>query len=400
MLDWTVGKVLEWSATYLKKNEIDAPKRTAELLLGHSLAMSRVDLYLRYQKPLTAEELAGYKALLKRRTSREPTQYILGTQEFWSLTFAVDPRVLIPRPETECLVEEACRRLRASVSGEIEFSEAFTSTRPKKVLRWNEQQPDLSARSKEASHTNTAEQAEASDENAGIEQAEASDENAGIEQAEASDENAGIEQAEASDENAGIEQAEASEQIESSKEKESRVRLKEWRFLDLCTGSGALACALASEFPRATVWASDISVGALEVARKNIEALGFSQRIRLVEGDLWSSVEGQSFDLIVSNPPYIRRDEMAGLQREVRDYEPHLALEAGEDGLDIVRRIVREAPRFLKPQGWLLVEIGSQQGQAALSLFGSDKAYQSIVLGQDYARLDRYVAAQRAVDLC
>ncbi len=410
MLDWTVGKVLEWSATYLKKNEVDAPKRTAELLLGHSLAMSRVELYLRYQQPLTAEELAEYKALLKRRTSREPTQYILGTQEFWSLTFAVDRRVLIPRPETECLVEEACRRLRASVSGEIGYSEAFIPARPKKVLRWNEQQPDLSAQPKEASNTNTTEQAETSDENADVEQFEASDENEGIEQVEASDENEGLEQAEASEQNEGIEQAEASEQnegieradvseqIESSREKESRVRLKEWRFLDLCTGSGALACALASEFPRATVWASDISVGALDVARKNIETLGFSQRIRLVEGDLWSSVEGQHFDLIVSNPPYIRKDEMAGLQREVRDYEPHLALEAGDDGLDVVRRIVREAPRFLKPGGWLLVEIGSQQGRVALSLFEDEKAYESVALGQDYARLDRYVVARYAAE--
>ncbi len=143
MLDWTVGKVLEWSTTYLQKNEVDAPKRTAELLLGYSLSMSRVDLYLRYQQPLTAEELAEYKALLKRRARHEPTQYILGTQEFWSLTFRVDARVLIPRPETECLVEEACRRLR-SPNGYTTADPLFGTTRPKKILRWNEQDPTSS----------------------------------------------------------------------------------------------------------------------------------------------------------------------------------------------------------------------------------------------------------------
>ncbi len=178
---------------------------------------------------------------------------------------------------------------------------------------------------------------------------------------------------------------------------QKRLRGEGLHFLDLCTGSGAVACALASEFPGATVWASDISEDALEVARSNIEALGFSQRIHLVRGDLWSSVEGQRFDLIVSNPPYIRKDEMIGLQREVRDFEPHLALEAGDDGLAVVRRIAQEAPRFLKPQGWILVEIGSRQGADALALFASEQVFQGAVLGQDYARLDRYVVAQRTV---
>ncbi|MCB9644830.1 MAG: peptide chain release factor N(5)-glutamine methyltransferase [Myxococcales bacterium] len=337
MLDWTVGKVLEWSTSYLQKNEIDSPKRTAELLLGHSLSMSRVDLYLRYQQPLTAEELAAYKGLLKRRAKHEPTQYILESQEFWSLPFYVDARVLIPRPETECLVEEACKLLKSRPVEED--PEGLPSPgRPKKTLRWNEDEPEIAEEDEE-------------------DEEETSD-------------------------------------IKAQAPVAPRKLGEGLRFLDLCTGSGALACALASEFPGAKIWATDISKDAVAVARKNIDALTFSERIKLTQGDLLETVRGERFDVIVSNPPYIRSEEMTDLQREVRDYEPHLALEAGTDGLDVVRRIVREAPQFLVPGGWLMFEIGSSQGQETLALFEGNEAYSEVSLRQDYARLDRYIVAR------
>ena len=285
MLSWTIRSVLAWSEDYLRKHQIASPKREAELLLGHSLSCSRVELYLRYEQPLQTTELAGFRELLKRRARREPTQYILGSQEFWSLPFKVDGRVLIPRPETECLVERAAALIPA---GEV------------------------------------------------------------------------------------------------------------MQVADICTGSGAIACAMATEHPQISIWASDISPDALALAKENIEALNLQDRIALCESDLFARAGERRFDLILSNPPYIRSDEMEGLQAEVREFEPHLALEAGEDGLRFVRRLLEEAPAFLKPAGWMLIEIGAGQGAAALALAQERPAYGSAAILQDYARLDRILIVQSA----
>jgi release factor glutamine methyltransferase len=283
---WTIQSVLAWSKGYLEKHGVDSPKLTAELLLSHALACTRMHLYLHLEQPLEGEELAAYRELLKRRAKREPTQYILGTQGFWSLDLLVDPRVLIPRPETECLVEECVRLF-----------------------------------------------------------------------------------------------------------KEGVVPLQ-GPFLDVCTGSGALACALASEFRDAEVDATDVSPDALEVARANVErceeasSISASQ-ITLFEGDLFASLPAREYAVIVSNPPYIRSADMAGLQDEVRDFEPSLALDGGEDGLDLVREILDQAPSFLTEQGVLLIEIGSDQGEAALAEAQRRDAYASARILRDYSRLDR-----------
>jgi HemK-like putative methylase len=164
--------------------------------------------------------------------------------------------------------------------------------------------------------------------------------------------------------------------------------------LDVCTGSGALACALASEFRDAEVDATDVSPDALEVARANVErceeasSISASQ-ITLFEGDLFASLPAREYAVIVSNPPYIRSADMAGLQDEVRDFEPSLALDGGEDGLDLVREILDQAPSFLTEQGVLLIEIGSDQGEAALAEAQRRDAYASARILRDYSRLDR-----------
>lgn len=278
---WTVRSVLEWSVGYLERHEVDSPKLTADLLLADVLKCTRMELLMRYDQPLHEDELAGFRAHLKRRSKREPTQYIIGNQAFWSLDLEVDPRVLIPRADTECLVEEALELFKQGI-----------------------------------------------------------------------------------------------------------VPL-EGPFLDLCTGSGALACALAVEFPQAKIDATDLSEDALAVAWTNICNHALKGHIGLHHGDLFAPLKPKKYALIISNPPYIRSAEVPELQPEVAQYEPSLALDGGPDGLDIVRRILEQAPDFLTDTGVLLIEIGHDQGADALALASQAEAFESVAILPDYARRDR-----------
>jgi release factor glutamine methyltransferase len=252
---WTVLKVLQWTAGYLKDRGIDNGRLDAELLLAEVLQLDRVGLYLNYDRPLQADELVAYRGLVGRRSRREPLQYILGRAEFWSLTFAVGPSVLIPRPDTEVLVEEALRRVKAD--GTI---------------------------------------------------------------------------------------------------------------LDVGTGSGAIAVALAHELPAARLIGIDISASALQVAAENARHQGVAERVELRQVDLACLPPGP-FDLIVANPPYIPTQDLAGLMPEVRDYEPSSALAGGTDGLDCYRLLAGQAIDRLLPGGWLLVEVGIGQAAAVREFF-------------------------------
>jgi release factor glutamine methyltransferase len=281
---WTIRRVLEWTRGHFEKADIDAPRLTAELLLGHILKTSRVKLYVDLDRPLAKEELAAYRGLIQRRLAYEPTQYLVGAKEFYNRRFAVDARVLIPRPETELLVEAVLKALPVDAP---------------------------------------------------------------------------------------------------------------CRVLDLCTGSGCIAITLAAERPQASVWATDLSPEALEVARANAESLGVGSRVTFLQGDLFAAVpEGPTFDLIVSNPPYVKRGELPTLQREVRK-EPQLALDGGVDGLDLVRRIVEAAPQRLKPGALLAMEIGEDQGDAARQTLARVFSH-DVRIEKDLERNDRFAFARTA----
>jgi len=252
---WTILKVLQWTTGHFKRRGIEQPRANAEVLLAHVLEMDRIQLYLHYDKPLGRTELARYRELVRRRAAREPSQYITGRQEFWSLEFEVNPAVLIPRPETEILVERAADILRNSGG--------------------------------------TA--------------------------------------------------------------------------LDLGTGSGAIAIALARECPTIRILATDRSPAALTVAKRNAMRLHVRDRIHFAAMDLLGgfSLPACSFDLIASNPPYISDGDFLNLPPEISRYEPESALRGnGPAGLGVIHRILTEAPAFLKKDGHLLVEIG--QGQAEI----------------------------------
>lgn len=284
---WTILRLLEWTTSYFKKHGIESPRAGAEILLAHSLGLRRIDLYLRYDQPLVADELGHFKALIKRRADREPVAYIVGTKEFWSIELTVTPDVLIPRPETECLVEAALTFL-------PETGEADTDFQPLNVL-------------------------------------------------------------------------------------------------DLGTGSGAIIMALAKERPGHFFAAADISPSALAIAAQNACNHHLEDKIAFFCADWLTSIKDSRpvFDLIVSNPPYIRSHDMAGLAPEINRYEPQKALDGGTDGLDQVRLIVAGAGNHLKPSGHLLLEIGYDQKDDVKKIVEQQGGYGRIDFISDYAGLDR-----------
>ena len=274
---WTVRRVLDWTRGHFDKQEIDDPRLTSELLLSHVLTLPRVKLYMDLDRPLTKDELATYRALIQRRIAGEPTQYLVGAREFYGRRFIVDSRVLIPRSETELLVEAVLRELKKDVPS---------------------------------------------------------------------------------------------------------------RVLDLCTGSGCIAVTIAAERPQASVWATDLMPGALEVAKKNAEALQIDARVTFFQGDLFAPVpEGATFDVIVSNPPYVKTGDLKTLQREVQQ-EPREALDGGVDGVTLIARVIDGALLRLKPGGLLALEIGEDEGSAVKELL-QRAGYRDVKIEKDLARHER-----------
>jgi len=286
----SIASVLTEAETVLTAHGIITPRLEAEVLLAHALDTERSRLVARLRDALTREELEVFRGLLQRRTQHEPLQYITGVQEFWSLAFKVDARVLIPRPETEVVVETVLRLL-----------------------------------------------------------------------------------------------------------SQSAIRNPQSAILDVGAGSGCIAIALAKELPQAEVWATDISAEALTVAGENARAHGVAERIHFLQGDVFTPVADRriSFDLIVSNPPYVARSDFATLQLEVRDWEPRGALDGGPDGLDFYRRLLTEGPAHLRVGGWLVMEVGHGQGSAIMRLAQEQDDLTAYACIADYAGRERVTVASK-----
>jgi release factor glutamine methyltransferase len=244
----------------LTAEHVPSPRMNAELLLMFTLDCDRAYLYAHPERELTADEKTRYHTALSERARGVPAQYITGHQEFWGMDLIVTPAVLIPRPETEHVIESVLD-LQASASGVR--SSATESQKP-----------------------------------------------------------------------------------------EARCRI-----LDVGTGSGCIALALAKELPRAEIHATDISAAALEIARANAVRHQLESRIQFREADLVAGVEHNSFDFIVSNPPYVGESEEDQVQLEVRKFEPRNAVFAGPMGVEVIARMIPQAHAALKPGGWLVMEI-------------------------------------------
>lgn len=285
---WTILRVLQWTTGYFQRHGIAQARADAEVLLAHVLGVQRIDLYLHYDQPLTVDELARYRDLVRRRARCEPTQYIVQHQEFWSLELTVNSAVLIPRPETELLVERAIQLL-----------------------------GDTAA-----------------------------------------------------------------------------------RVLDVGTGCGAIALALATECPSAAIFASDASVQALQVARHNAHRHHLADRVTLVAMDLFSALATTQpvFDLIISNPPYIDADEFNRLPAAIARYEPRSALWGGSPhGLGVILQIIGTGLAYLKPAGKLLVEIGQGQAERLEETLAGNPHCKHYQFHKDYSGILRVLEIHKTI---
>jgi release factor glutamine methyltransferase len=279
---WKLLDILAETSRFFASRGLENARLQAELLLASVLEVKRLDLYLQFERPLHTSEVDAYREYVRQRLERVPVQYITGLAAFRHLDLVVTPDVLIPRPETEILVDVALECL-----------------------------PERG------------------------------------------------------------------------------------RVLDLCSGSGAIALSLAHESAEAQVVATDISEAALVVAKKNGERCGLDGRVEWLCGDLFAPLGGIGpFDVVVANPPYVRLGDLADLEPEVRDHEPRLALDGGEDGLDYYRRIARAAADFILPGGYLLLEVGDGQSAEVEALLAQVGRFAEVQTRPDLNGVLRVVVAR------
>jgi release factor glutamine methyltransferase len=282
---WTIKEILTWTCNYFKEKNIDAPRLTAEILLAKALQKSRLYLYTNFSQPLNKKELSRYKALITRRAKGEPTSYITGEKEFWSLTFKVNKHVLIPRPETEILVEK--------------ITDYFKNNK------------------------------------------------------------------------------------------------KNLKILEMGTGSGNIAVAIAKELENSTVYTVDKSFNALKTAIENIKKHNCIENIHVINCNLDSCLKNiRIFDAIVSNPPYITNKEFEQLQTEIKKFEPLSALVCGDDMLFFYKKIIKSAQNILKKKGMLFLEFGTPgQGEKINELLKSS-GFGDIKIFNDYSKTPRVISAR------
>jgi release factor glutamine methyltransferase len=278
-------EILQSARELLEISGLNDADREAELILSHCLGIDRLHLY-KDDPDIPENILLQIYEYLRRRAAREPLQYILGYTEVHGLKIKVGPGVLIPRPETELLVEEAIKTVHA-------------------------------------------------------------------------------------------------------------LRFTSLHILDLCTGSGCIALALAKEFPDAEVYGTDKSENAIRYAEENADR-NLIKNVTFLTGSLFDPLKNSDikFDFIISNPPYIKRDEIKNLQPEIRDWEPGEALDGGEDGLDYYRMLIPEAGNYLNKHGYLILEIGIDQAKEIKKL-ASDAGFQDIIVIRDYSGIERILIANK-----
>lgn len=284
---WTIGKILKWTEEYFQKYNIENPRLDAEILLGYVLNKERIFLYVHFDQPLDSEELAKFKECIKKRAMKMPVAYITGVREFMGLDFKVTEATLIPRPDTEILVETAMERL-----GKIAGNEAGTGK----------------------------------------------------------------------------------------------------CFADLGTGSGAICLSILNYMKEIEAVTVDISPKAIAVAKENAEKFAVSDRIEFLEGDFLKPLENKgNFTAILSNPPYIPKQDILGLESDVKDFEPIGALDGGIDGLDFYRQLLVKSANYIEDGGFLAIEIGINQSQAILEMAKRNLMWGKVEVIKDLAGIDRCV---------
>ena len=278
---WTISSLLNWTVNYFKSKNIQSARLDAEVLLSHVLRQERIYLYVHFDEPMEQNELSKFREYVKKRAQHVPIAYIIGEREFMGLPFKVTKDTLIPRPDTEILVENVLNNV--------------------------------------------------------------------------------------------------------DKDKEIEI-------VDIGTGSGAIILSLLVNLPNAQGKTVDISSKAIEVAKENAVNLQVNDRCEFFVGDLFAPLNGNKFDLIVSNPPYIPQKDIATLEDDVKEYEPVSALTDGGDGLSYYRRLLSEGKAYIKENGFIALEIGIYQSEDVKQI-AMDNGWKNIKIIKDYAGIDRVVLA-------
>lgn len=347
---WTVKRALDWVRGYLERKGDGNPRVSSEWLLSEVCGLSRMGLYLNPERPLDRAELDVLHDYVIRRGKGEPLQYITGEAPFRHLVVKVRPGVLIPRPETEVLVSEALACLPAAAKREARWNaEAFEQEAAAVA--------DLKARIA-AAHAemgeDVADPGEGGEGDA-VRQAAAEGRDAERGLPEEGTATAAADSADVGDPAPADGAAGAPTPAGSAQPSEGFLLVA-----DICTGTGCIACSIASERPDARVIAVDLAPEAVSLARDNADALGLSDKVKVLQGDLGGPIPKRylgRFDLVVSNPPYIPTEVLDVMPREVADFEPELALDGGADGLDLFRRLAPWARLALKPGGAFACEL-------------------------------------------
>ncbi|MEM1423014.1 MAG: peptide chain release factor N(5)-glutamine methyltransferase [Planctomycetota bacterium] len=304
---WTTRELLKWMADAFESRGLESPRVLAELLMGHVLGCERIRLYMEADRPASSAERETLRGLVGRALKHEPVQYLVGEAVFFTHTFTVDPRVLVPRPSSAVLVETV-----------IEHAK---STGRHAVNPYDDEAGEAPGEDDDARAAHVA---------------------------------------------------------------------APMTIADVCTGSGALAIALARAIPSSTVVATDVSADALDVARANAERLGVSDRVAFEEGDLLVPLAGRRFDAVVANPPYIPDDEWGAVEANVKEHEPTLALRSSPDGLRHAEPILRGVGSVLAEGGVFAVEVATSKAHAALGI-ARDAGYADAHIVRDFEGLDRAI---------
>lgn len=363
---WTIKRCLDWTRDYLRDKGDERPRLSAEWLLSGVTGLSRTEIYMSFDKPMSPEELARMHSAVVRRAKGEPLQYIIGETDFRTITVACAPGVLIPRPETELLVEETLKYIDADVLGA-----AACRPRSRVELPWN---AEIQA-AREAELATAAAQSEDRlvERELTEEDIAALEEDAELEAGDSGDsgDEVGLQTAVPRD-GEGALGATSANGVNTSDDDDSASQVA--RVLEVGCGTGCISLSIAAERPEHTCCvAIDIEPRAVDLSIRNRDALGIAPDVVDVRlGNLVSPLnretEWGTFDVLVSNPPYIPTSVMGNLPHEVADYEPALALDGGEDGLDIFRRLLNAAPHMLKPGGLLACELYEGHLDQAASL--------------------------------
>jgi len=279
---WTIKSVLSWTQNYFEQKSVENPRLSAELLMADTLKLKRIELYLQFERPLEKKELQSFKQRILRRVKHEPVAYITGSKDFWDSSFEVSPHVLIPRPDTETLIETA---------------------------------------------------------------------------------------------------------IEHIDSKNTIIKI-----LELGVGSGAIIISLAKQFSQHVYFATDRSFPAICTAQKNSKRILKTNNVTFILCDWFYGFSTKhQFNLILSNPPYIPTQDLKTLQPDIVNFEPSIALDGGENGLNHIHKLIQHAADYLTDDGLLMIEIGFDQSQTVKNFATSTEKYKNIQSIKDYAGHERVV---------